>query len=209
MTEQYLPLRQTLVFATALLYWGGVYINAKRVKKQIGHSPNLKPRSTKEWGLWLSWLFVILAWMGQALFLPLLQAQLLFTPVNFMPPLSNFIFSSLLVILGYAGTLWCYRTMQDSWRIGINTAEKLTLVTTGPYRYVRHPIYTLQMIILIAMGMLIPTLFSLGFIILHFICCAIKASDEEKYLLASQGQPYQLYYSSSGRFLPKYSKSKT
>ena len=41
-------------------------------------------------------------------------------------------------------TFVCWRRMGRSWHIGIDPGEKLALVSTGPYRYVRHPIYALR-----------------------------------------------------------------
>ena len=53
-----------------------------------------------------------------------------------------------LIAAGYLGTLWCYATMGDAWRMGINRAEKNELVNRGPYPFVRHPIYLFQIVML-------------------------------------------------------------
>lgn len=204
MTDQLWLLRQVIVFITVLCYWGGVIAHARRIKKQIGHSPNLRPRSPGEWTLWAGWCFVILGSLGQAALLPMLQPIWLFTPGNLINPATSILVGITLVIAGYSGTLWCYATMKDSWRIGINTQEKTTLITAGPYRCVRHPIYSFQISIFIAAGILIPTLFSLLFITCHWICCRRKALDEEQYLLTIHGQSYRHYRAISGRFLPRW-----
>ena len=65
MSVEELQLRRAVVGASGLLYWGGVLIQARRVRKQIGRSPNLKPRGFKERALWLGWFLVILVWVGQ------------------------------------------------------------------------------------------------------------------------------------------------
>jgi hypothetical protein len=62
-----------------------------------------------------------------------------------------------LLVLGYAGTLWAYAAMGDTWRIGINRNEKTTLVNRGPYRLVRHPIYLFQSVMLAGAALLLPT----------------------------------------------------
>src|SRR6266581_2865634 len=64
MTES-LPFRQAVVFLSAFVYWAGVWIQARRVQKQIGRSPNLRPRGAKEKMLWLGWFAVILVWLGE------------------------------------------------------------------------------------------------------------------------------------------------
>jgi protein-S-isoprenylcysteine O-methyltransferase Ste14 len=112
-------------------------------------------------------------------------------------------FGLLLVASGYAGTLWCYAAMGDTWRIGVNRREKTTLVNRGPYRRVRHPIYSLQLVMLTGASLLIPTPASFGILVFHYICARIKAADEEKYLTTVHGDAYRDYITSTGRLWPK------
>lgn len=43
---------------------------------------------------------------------------------------------------GMAGTFWAQLTMGESWRIGVDAAERTDLVLRGPFRYVRNPIFS-------------------------------------------------------------------
>jgi protein-S-isoprenylcysteine O-methyltransferase Ste14 len=108
----------------------------------------------------------------------------------------------LIVAGGYAGTLWCYGVMGDSWRIGIDRTDKTALVKNGPYRFLRHPIYLFQSIILIGVCFLLPTPFSFLMFLLQLVCAVIKARDEEAYLLAIHGSEYSNYISGTGMLLP-------
>src|SRR6202008_2609531 len=56
-----LLLRRILVSFSGLVYWVGVVIQARRIRRHIGRSPNLKPRGLKERLLWAGWFIVILA----------------------------------------------------------------------------------------------------------------------------------------------------
>lgn len=49
--------------------------------------------------------------------------------------------------------------MGDSWRIGVDEQENTTLVRTGPFKWVRHPIYTAMMAF--GLGLLLVTRISL------------------------------------------------
>ncbi|HDO25343.1 MAG TPA: isoprenylcysteine carboxylmethyltransferase family protein, partial [Nitrospirae bacterium] len=109
----------------------------------------------------------------------------------------------LLVVLGYAGTLWCYSALGGSWRIGVNKNERAVLIKKGPYGFIRHPIYVFQIIMLAGVACLLPTLFSFMVLLIHFACVMIKAKDEEAYLLVSCGPEYKDYCARTGRFLPK------
>ena len=57
-------LNRAVVFVSVLVYWGGVLVQARRVRRRIGKSPNLKPRGTKEWLLWAGWLLMLGYYFG-------------------------------------------------------------------------------------------------------------------------------------------------
>lgn len=197
MTIDELFLRRASVAAAALIYWGGVAIHARRIRKRIGKSANLKPRTPKEKLLWFGWTFMVLGWLVQPLLVPTawLSAPLL-TPPTLVAGL-------VLIILGYAATLWCYASMGDTWRIGVNRQEKTSLITRGPYNVIRHPIYGFQIVMLAGSALLLPTVFSLVIIAVHFLCVQAKAADEEAYLLGVHGETYRAYLNRTGRLLPK------
>ena len=195
--------RRAIVSASGLIYWIGVWILARRVRKQIGRSPNLKPRGTKEKILWVGWLLVILVWVGQSFVVRIDNAWPGLTFFSAMLNLPLFATGIVLVVAGYACTLWCYAAMGNTWRIGVNKNEKTTLVERGPYRSIRHPIYAFQLVMLAGAALLLPTILSFAILVLHLICALIKAVDEENYLKTVHGQTYVDYMARTGRLLPK------
>lgn len=203
MAEGFLTLGRAAVFASALVYWGGVFIHARRVRHRIGKSPNTRPRGAKERLLWLGWFLVIAGWMG----LPFLaRSDAAWLGLRLVRPLPAGLATTLGLLLlsgGYAGTLWCYAAMGDAWRIGVNRAERSNLVTNGPYARVRHPIYLFQLAMLTGVVVLLPTAVSALVFLFHLACVLIKALDEEAYLLATFGQPYRDYLTRTGRLLPR------
>ncbi len=198
-----LPVREAVVFISAIIYWSGVTLNAYRVRKHIGRSPNLKPSNFKEWALWAGWLFIIIAWIVQPLIVESLGSSMLFSLSPFFLQTIWLAAGIFLVVSGYAGTLFCYRALGDSWRIGINEKETTALVDHGPYRLIRHPIYLFQIVMLIGAAALLPTLFSLLILCVHYACVLIKALDEEDYLLSRHDAEYAAYFARTGRFLPR------
>jgi protein-S-isoprenylcysteine O-methyltransferase Ste14 len=191
-------LRRILVSASGLIYWGGVIVQARRVRKKIGRTPNLKPKGTKERALWLGWMIVIFGWIAQ----PFFVTGEAFFPVLVHP--AALIGGIALVVLGYLATLWCYTAMGAAWRIGIDKGGTSSLVQAGPYRRMRHPIYSFQMLMLAGAALLLPTPVSLVILVLHFIFASIKASDEEVHLTAVFGGEYREYMTRSGRFFPRF-----
>ena len=108
-----------------------------------------------------------------------------------------------MTVAGYAGTIWCYVIMGNTWRIGVNPSEKTKLVDQGPYRIIRHPIYVFQIVMLAGAAVLLPTVLALVTLVIHYLSILAKAADEEAYLLTAHGQEYGDYLSRTGRFLPK------
>jgi protein-S-isoprenylcysteine O-methyltransferase Ste14 len=203
MPPEHLYLRRAIVLAGVLIYWIGVMIQARRVRKRIGRSPNLRPRGAKERVLWAGWALVIITWMtqaflagGESFLLSLWSIPVLFGPVGLA-------IGAALTLAGYAGTLWCYAAMGDAWRIGIDSGEKNALVSNGPYRFVRHPIYLFQVVMLAGAVFLLPTVMALLILLIHLTCVLIKASDEEKFLLSTHGSSYGQYLATTGRLFPK------
>lgn len=201
MPDDAIWLRNAIVVGSALVYWGGVLVQTYRIRRRIGRSPNVKPHGLKERLLWLGWMVVVLGWIGQ----PSLIGRPDIPLVSLMPFLlheQGMFLGSLLLVGGYAGTLWCYVALGDAWRLGIRRRERTVLIRTGPYRFVRHPIYLFQCVMLLGAAIVLPTLFSFLMLGLQLFCVFIKAMDEEAYLMQIHGSEYAEYLRRTGRFLP-------
>lgn len=194
-------LRRIIVCTSGIIYWGGVLIQARRIRRKIGRTPNLRPKGTKETLLWFGWTIVVLGWLGQ----PMLLSQPNETWLDRWPdPVLAFSWGAgvTLLVLGYAATLWCYAAMGAAWRIGIDQTGSSELIQSGPYRRIRHPIYSFQFVMLLGAALLLPTLVSLGLLILHFVCASVKARDEERHLTHIFGEKYIAYQTRTGKFMP-------
>lgn len=194
--------RRAVVCAGALIYWGGVHIQGRRIRRRIGRSPNLKPRNARERMLWAGWLLVVVLWIGQ----PFVAGRADWPAFRIHPAClhpAGLVGGILLTLAGYAATIWCYVTMGTAWRIGINLNEKNRLVTDGPFRFIRHPIYAFQSVMLLGAMLLLPTICSAAVVVVHLLCVVIKARDEEAYLLTVHGGDYQQYMGRTGRLLPR------
>ena len=198
-----LLIRQAMVLAIALVYWIGVIVQARQVRKKIGRQPNVRPRGVKEKLLWAGWIVVVVSWMVLPFIVsPDTQNALLRLNENALNT-TSLILGTLFVFAGYAGTHWCYASMGDTWRMGIDRSETTSLITRGPFGRIRHPIYVFQVVILIGVALLLPAMLALLIIPLHLVCVWLKATDEEAYLVTVHGQEYIDYCAHTGRLLPK------
>lgn len=205
MATDALSLNRAVVFGSAVIYWAGVWVQTRRIRRRIGRSANSRPRGPRERLLWAGWFGVVAAWLA----LPVLCAggQGLLPGTAILPVPIQPLLSALgitMVVAGYAGTLWCYVAMGNSWRMGVNRTEKTELVTRGPYGYVRHPIYLFQVVMVAAIPLLLPSVLAFTIFAIHVLCVRAKAADEESHLRSLLGEPYEAYCARAGRWWPRW-----
>lgn len=58
-----------------------------------------------------------------------------------------------LVVLGSALRIWCYRTLGKLFTFEVVLENNHSLVTSGPYAYVRHPSYTAMCLMLLGISL--------------------------------------------------------
>ena len=95
--------------------------------------------------------------------------------------------------------------MGKSWRIGIDPAEKNPLIVTGPFARVRHPIYALSSILMLATAAADPAPLMLAVAAIHLSLLQLEARREENHLSRVHGPLYIDYCRATGRFLPRFS----
>jgi len=102
---------------------------------------------------------------------------------------------------GFALAVWARLHLGRNWGMPMSVKEGAELVTTGPYRYVRHPIYT---------GMLLAMLGSalvdgLGWMLIFAgmaIYCVYSARTEEALMLQQFPEQYTQYKQRSKSIVP-------
>ena len=97
----------------------------------------------------------------------------------------------------------CWQQMGTSWRMGIDPAEKTSLIVTGPYAYIRHPIYALSSMLMLATVAADPAPLMLIVAIAHLVLLQFEARREEHHLVGVHGQRYLEYCAKVGRFIPR------
>jgi protein-S-isoprenylcysteine O-methyltransferase Ste14 len=88
-------------------------------------------------------------------------------------------------------------------RSAVSTGGKPELITTGIYRFARHPAYLCFLIFGSGVFLIIPNVIALALCLYTWIVTWGHAVEEERKLLAMYGQEYESYRRKVGRFLPK------
>jgi len=194
-----------LLTATIWAYWLGVGIMIVRVHRATHRLGGLVPEQRLEQTMWLVWVPLVAAWLT----LPYLAL------VRINPPLATPAFVR--SVAGYQTLRWlamtggvlsllltsqCWARMGTRWRMDVSLAGEEELITDGLFRYVRHPIYALQMVLMACTVLVLPTIpmFVVG--VVHFVLIQLKARNEERHLMSVHGEAYRRYLARTGRFIP-------
>ena len=127
-----------------------------------------------------------------------------------VPRSADYALVPVLSYLGIAVDLAClwlfYRTHRDlghNWSVSLDLRERHTLVTTGVYGLVRHPMYSGFWLMALAQALLLPNWVAgpaglVGFGILFFG----RVRREEKMMITAFGDEYQSYMRRTARVVP-------
>ena len=105
-----------------------------------------------------------------------------------------------------AGVLfvWTLRALGGNLTDTVVTRKEHTLITTGPYRWVRHPFYSAAALITLASSLVTANWFFLVVGGLIFLLLVMRTGKEEANLIARFGEDYRNYRQRTGRFIPRW-----
>ena len=106
-------------------------------------------------------------------------------------------------VLCVAMIYWLFSSIGSGISPTSATRRQHTLVTSGPYRWVRHPLYTVGSSMFVAFGMMADNWFIATLGVLAFVAMANRTPKEEANLIEKFGDEYRKYMKHTGRYLPK------
>jgi len=119
----------------------------------------------------------------------------------FMPPLAFGWIAAALVVLGVLFAIWARINLGRNWSSAPAVKENPKLVTSGSYRFVRHPIYT--GVLLAAFGTaLTGTAFGIGLFLIALVMFSLRINKEEKIMLGLFPNEYTSYQAHTKRLIP-------
>ncbi len=110
------------------------------------------------------------------------------------------------VLLGVAGLLllvWVHRTLGMQWSTTLQFKEEHTLNTSGPYEFIRHPMYASLFLFFLGLS-IVSSFWPLMALVVIFLLFFNRIMEREEAMMIDQfGEEYRVYMNSTGRFLPR------
>jgi protein-S-isoprenylcysteine O-methyltransferase Ste14 len=107
------------------------------------------------------------------------------------------------MIIGGVGTWWSQSSMGESWRIGVRDGERTELVTRGPFRWMRNPIFTFMLLAAAGFALILPNRSAISAFAMLLGAVELQVRFiEEPHLLRIHGESYRAYCRRVGRFFP-------
>jgi protein-S-isoprenylcysteine O-methyltransferase Ste14 len=108
-----------------------------------------------------------------------------------------------LTALGFAFCWWARIHLGRMWSYSVTRKSDHRIIDTGPYAWVRHPIYTGIIVASLAMAAYEGTIVALLGLVLIVVGCWIKARLEERFLRTQLGaEAYDAYARHTGMLFP-------
>jgi protein-S-isoprenylcysteine O-methyltransferase Ste14 len=98
---------------------------------------------------------------------------------------------------------WTLRSLGTNLTDTVVTRQAHTLVTHGPYRWVRNPFYDCMALLILGISLLAANWFLLLAGCLVVLLIVVRTRTEEEKLLARFGDAYGAYLMRTGRFVPR------
>lgn len=108
----------------------------------------------------------------------------------------------ILCISGLAFSIWARVTLGRNWSGMVTLKEEHELIERGPYRLVRHPIYTGLISMFLATVIVLGHVSGIVGVLLLFVSFWIKLSDEERLMLQQFPDQYAAYQQRVKRIIP-------
>ena len=193
-----------VVAVTVSLYWTGVGAMIVRVRRHLRKDAGLVPEQARERMMWLVWVPLVAAWIA----LPWLATTHAETGLA-LPgwaregaALALRAAAALVAVACLLATARCWKRMGDDWRMDVSS-RSTALITDGPFRRIRHPIYAFSILLMICTAVVLPTAPMIAIAVVHVTLMHVKARNEEAHLASVHGDAYAQYAARTGRFVPR------
>lgn len=109
----------------------------------------------------------------------------------------------LVTALGIGFAIWARFYLGTNWSSAVSVKVGHELIRTGPYTWVRHPIYSGLLLALVGTALQQDRVIALIAVALFWLGFWIKSRMEEEFMRKTFGEQYVEYRKSTGALIPK------
>lgn len=108
------------------------------------------------------------------------------------------------IVLGSLARQWAISALGRFFTLNVQVTSDQRVVTNGPYRWVRHPSYTADILAFVGIGLALGNwLAFLAATMLPLLGLLLRIRVEEGALLTTLGEPYRAYAKGKKRLVPR------
>lgn len=195
---------QTVVAATVTMYWICVFSMVVRSWARFRVTSGSLPKTALEKRMWILWVptiaaWIALAWNSSNLVTSALQSESYlvyqcWSVLTWVAAVST--------VTAFVLTTRCWLSMGSNWTMAVRPDKETRLITDGPFATVRHPIYSLSLLLMISTLIAVTNWWMLLVAVIHCSMLVLKSWNEEQYLTRTHGQQYLEYLKQTNRFVP-------
>jgi protein-S-isoprenylcysteine O-methyltransferase Ste14 len=112
-----------------------------------------------------------------------------------------------MALAGLLFAVWARLYLGENWSSLVTVKQKHELIRSGPYRFVRHPIYSGILLALVGTGISRRNVWGFLGVALVWFGLLLKARLEERFMVQTFGEQYDDYRRSTGALLPRLPRS--
>jgi protein-S-isoprenylcysteine O-methyltransferase len=188
----------TAVFCVVLACWF-VFASFFLSRKKPPKAPERKRNRASRWGIVLQGVSFALVWSVRRPYFAALVPMPKWLEIGL----------AILTMAMAGGSVWiCYggvRTLDKQWAFAARVVEGHELITTGPYRWVRNPIYLGMFGMMLATGLAMSRWWIIPVAAAVFLIGnAIRIRSEEKLLREFFGAEYEVYAQRVPAMFPRF-----
>lgn len=109
-----------------------------------------------------------------------------------------------LCLAGLVALVEVHRQLGRFWSAYLELQADHQLITTGVYRRIRHPMYTVLFLLLIGMALMSANWLFMALCAARMVLFFERMRREEAMLIGQFGDEYRLYQERTGRLLPRF-----
>jgi len=99
---------------------------------------------------------------------------------------------------------WVHYVLDRSWSVTLKLHANHKLLTSGPYKRIRHPMYTVLIVYMLSWVLVSANFLFLIYYVFSVFLIVVRIPNEERMMMEKFGEEYRIYMKHTGLLLPHF-----